>query len=283
MLMNSNFKMAVVLGTALATLPIPIRSAELPGFKSELEQLSYSIGMSIGTGLKGDEVEVDVDVLAQGIKDELSGKNLRMTEQEMQQTLQAYRQKMFARQEEKRRQEAAANRVKSEAFLAENKKAPGIKVHEVKLSETNVVELQYKVLKEGTGETPGPKDTVTVNLIGKSMTGQEFENATNRKFILSSVPTPGLSEAIRMMKTGSKWEIFLSPSLAFGDYGLAGRVDPGAAVIFEIELLSSEAPEPVTSDIIKVPSADDLKRGAKIEILKPEDVKRLQETNAGGQ
>ncbi|MGZ8938809.1 MAG: hypothetical protein ACXW32_06315, partial [Limisphaerales bacterium] len=30
--------------------------------------------------------------------------------------------------------------------------------------------------------------------------------------------------------------------------------------------------QPVTSDIIKVPSAEEMKKGAKIEIIKPEDV-----------
>ena len=90
-----------------------------------------------------------------------------------------------------------------------------------------------------------------------------------------------------MMPVGSKWEVYLPSTLAYGDNGQRG-IDPGSTLVFEVELLSIEPPqppapaptphEPLTSDIIKVPSAEELKKGAKIEVIKAEDVaKQLQQ------
>jgi hypothetical protein len=90
------------------------------------------------------------------------------------------------------------------------------------------------------------------------------------------------------MPIGSKWELYLPSSLAYGDNGYGPTIEPGATLIFEMELTGIEAPQaasppaqPLTSDIIRVPSADELKKGAKIEVIKPEDLEKL--TNAAAQ
>ncbi|HWI58667.1 MAG TPA: FKBP-type peptidyl-prolyl cis-trans isomerase, partial [Bacillota bacterium] len=90
---------------------------------------------------------------------------------------------------------------------------------------------------------------------------------------------PGWTAALEMMKVGSKWELYIPSALAYGDNGTPS-IEPGSTLIFEVELLSIEAPQPaptpqpLTSDIIKVPSAEELKKGAKVEVLKPEDVEK---------
>ena len=92
-----------------------------------------------------------------------------------------------------------------------------------------------------------------------------------------------------MMKTGSKWELYLPSSLAYGDNGYGPTIEPGSTLIFEMELIGIEAPPPppaarrppLTSDIIRVPSAEELKKGAKIEVIKAEDLEKL--TNAAAQ
>jgi FKBP-type peptidyl-prolyl cis-trans isomerase FklB len=93
----------------------------------------------------------------------------------------------------------------------------------------------------------------------------------------------GWTEALEMMKVGSKWEIYLPSTLAYGDRGYPPDIAPGAALIFEMELVGIEPPpppappaQPLTSDIIRVPSAEELKKGAKIEVLKPEDVEKAK-------
>ena len=90
------------------------------------------------------------------------------------------------------------------------------------------------------------------------------------------------------MKVGSKWELYLPSTLAYGDNGSPPSIEPGATLIFEMELVGIEAPppppppaQPLTSDIIRVPSAEELKKGAKIEVIKPEDLEKL--TNAAAQ
>jgi hypothetical protein len=86
----------------------------------------------------------------------------------------------------------------------------------------------------------------------------------------------GWTEALTHMKVGSKWELYIPSDLAYGPAGRAPRIQPGSALIFTVELLSVEHPQPVTSDIIKVPSADEMKKGAQVEIIKPEDAQKAQ-------
>jgi FKBP-type peptidyl-prolyl cis-trans isomerase FklB len=90
----------------------------------------------------------------------------------------------------------------------------------------------------------------------------------------------GWTEALKMMKTGSKWQLFVPSALAYGDRPFGQLIEPGSTLIFDLELLTTEAapqltsPQPLTSDIIKVPSAEELKKGAKIEVIKPEEVEK---------
>jgi FKBP-type peptidyl-prolyl cis-trans isomerase FklB len=91
-----------------------------------------------------------------------------------------------------------------------------------------------------------------------------------------------------MMKVGSKWELYLPASLAYGDNGYGPTIEPGSTLVFEMELTGVEAPPaapppaaPLTSDVIKVPSAEGLKKGEKIEVIKAEDLEKM--TNAAAQ
>ena len=138
--------------------------------------------------------------------------------------------------------------------------------------------LQYLVLTEGTGPIPKPTDTVNVNYKGTLLDGTEFDSSysRNQPFTtqVSSGVITGWQEALKRMKVGSKWRIFIPSELAYGEKGSPPRIQPNSALIFEIELLSikepaSETNQAVSGEIIKVPSADELKKGAKIEVIKP--------------
>lgn len=237
---------------------------------------SYGIGMSIGQNLKRSGMDIDVEVLAGAIRDVLAGKELKMNDQQAREAINAY-------QQESRRKMAEKNNQAGQNFLAENKKKEGVKTHTVTLPDGTPAEMQYKVITAGTGPTPGSNDTVKVNYRGSLINGQEFDSSAKRgqpaTFQANRV-IRGWTEALQMMKVGSKWELYIPATLAYGDFGSGPQIEPGSTLIFEVELLGIEAPQPpptpqpLTSDIIKVPSAEELKKGAKIEVLKAEDVER---------
>ena len=193
----------------------------------------------------------------------------------------AFRKEFAAMQQKKREELAVKDKAEGDAFLATNKNNPGV----VTLPDG----LQYKVLTNGSGAMPTNTDTVTVNYRGTLLDGTEFDSSYKRgqpaKFPVTGV-IRGWTEALLKMNVGSKWQLFVSPELAYGERGRPG-IPPNSVLVFEIELLSTQSSPPpppaasgnppLTSDIIKVPSAEELKKGAKIEVIKPEDVKKAQQ------
>jgi len=258
--------------------------------KTQREKVSYSIGMMTGNNLKRGSYDIDVDIMTAAMKDVLAGKELKMTEQQAREVLSAYQKEMNAKREEERIAKAEKNRKEGEAFLADNKTKPGIKTHVVTLPDGKTAEMQYKVITEGTGSLPKSNDIVTVNYRGTFINGTEFDSSAKAGAPLKrplNMMIRGWTEALQMMKTGSKWTLFIPSSLAYGDRGYGPTIEPGATLIFDVDLVSAEAApapapaQPLTSDIIKVPSAEELKKGAKIEVIKPEDVeKKIKESQA---
>src|SRR6266404_3957041 len=282
----------LVAGLGLAMMQVAAGAEEKSGLKDQKEKESYSIGMNVGNSIKNGGVELDVDVLAAAIRDVLAGRELKLTDQEARDALNEYRKEARAKQDEIRQKSAEKNHKEAEAFLAENKNKPGVKTHSVTLPDGTAAEMQYKVITEGTGEVPKSNDMVSANYRGTLIYGKEFDSSAKRggqpsKFGVLGV-IPGWTAALEMMKVGSKWELYLPPSLAYGDRGFPPNVEPGAALIFELELVGTETPapppppQPLTSDIIRVPSAEELKAGSNIQVLKPEDVEKLikAQTNA---
>jgi FKBP-type peptidyl-prolyl cis-trans isomerase FklB len=259
-------------------------------FKTDSERDNYAIGMSYGSGLKTNfksqapDFNIEADTLVKGFKDGLSGDSL-ITEAQSHEILNNFRKDLQAKAQEKRRMAGEQNKKEGVAFLAENKKKDGVKIQPVPLPNGNIAELQYKVLTEGTGDSPKAYDTVSVNYRGTLINGTEFDSSYKRgqpaSFPVNGV-IKGWTEALQLMKTGSKWQLFIPAELAYGDGGGGPQIGPGATLIFEVELLSIKpgsppAPAaPLTSDIIKVPSAEEMKKGAKIETIKAEDVPKEQ-------
>ncbi|HEU5123559.1 MAG TPA: FKBP-type peptidyl-prolyl cis-trans isomerase [Verrucomicrobiae bacterium] len=284
--MKSGLKQVVCLSLAVTALQFVTRADEAPSTSTNsTEELSYSIGMSIGNSLKQGGYEVDPKVVGEAIKDVLSGAPTKLTDKQAQETISKFRQEQQAKREQDRAQLAEKNHAEAEKFFAENKEKEGVKVESVKQGDATV-ELQYKVLTEGSGNSPKAQDTVTFNYNATTLDGKEIDSTSRRgqpvKTVLNQYPIAGVKEALQLMKPGAKWQVFIPPALAFGDRGAGQNVEPGSALIFELELVGFDEPQPLTSDIIKVPSKEELDRGAKIEVIKPEDVKRMQETNAAG-
>lgn len=272
--------LSLVLGGIMA-LPAILNAADEPTFKDDKEKASYAVGLTFGNNIKRAGFDLDLDVVNKAMRDVLSGKEPKLTDQQTRETL-------MALQQEARKRMIERNKKEGEAFLASNKTKPGVQTHTVALPDGKMAELQYKVITEGTGAMPKSNDLVSVNYRGTFVNGKEFDSSAKRgeaaKFSVNRV-VKGWSTALQMMKVGSKWEIYIPAELAYGDNGTP-NIEPGSTLIFEVELVGTEAPpapaaqpagsQPLTSDIIRVPSAEELKKGAKIEVIKPEDAARMQ-------
>jgi FKBP-type peptidyl-prolyl cis-trans isomerase FklB len=203
-----------------------------PSLKTSREKVSYAIGAQIGTDMKRQAVDIDPDTLAKGVKDGFRGSKMLLTDQEMREAIGGVQQQMAAKQAERMRELGAKNKQAGAAFLAENSKKQGVKV----LPNG----LQYKVIKEGTGKTPKADDTVTVNYRGTLIDGTEFDSSYKRgepaTFPVKGV-IKGWTEALQLMKVGSKWQLFIPPELAYGEQGAGRVIGPNATLIFEVELL----------------------------------------------
>lgn len=271
-----NMKRQLITALSVAALVLPAMAADPKPLTDPNAKLSYSIGMSTASNFKRNKLEIDLEAYMQGIRDALAeGAKTVLTEQEARDTITQWQTEQRAKQEAQRKVAGEKNKGEGVEFLAKNKTKPNVKV-----TETG---LQYEVLTEGTGDMPKLSDTVTVNYRGTLLDGTEFDSSYKRgtpaTFPVTGV-IKGWTEALQKMKVGSKWRLFIPSELAYGENGAGANIGPNAALTFEVELLSIKQPEaaqPVTSDIIKVPSAEELKKGAKIEIIKPEDVKKLQE------
>ena len=273
-----------------APAPLP------PGFKDQKEQMSYSIGMSIARNVKQGGIDLDMDVLTAAMKDALAGGTMRMTEEQMKQGLGVYQTAARAKQEEERMKTAEKNRKAGDIFLAENKKKEGVKTLTVALPGGKTAEMQYKIITEGTGEIPKSNDFVTVKYRGTTIDGKEFDNTSKRgtnavKMAVSRATYKGWTEAWERMKVGSKWELYIPSTLAGGDRPVRPNVEGGSTLIFEMELTGIAPPPsprgatnnaaPLTSDVIKVPSAEDIKKGAVPKVLTQADIeKEMQKAKA---
>jgi FKBP-type peptidyl-prolyl cis-trans isomerase len=252
-----------------AAAPATTGSSE---FKTPEDKLSYSFGLQMGNGLRMNNIEVKQDLIIQGLKDGLGGQ-AKMTEQEIRDVQDTFRRDLMAKREKDRKEQGEKNKTQGEAFLAENEKKEGVK--------KTASGLQYKALKQGEGKTPASNDIVTVHYRGKLIDGTEFDSSYKNNqpatFGVGGV-IKGWTEALQMMPVGSKWELYIPSQLAYGESGNA-RIQPNSVLIFEVELLDAKVPEPpkpITSDIIKVPSKAELDAGAKIEVIKPEELEKLQ-------
>lgn len=201
--------------------------------KSDKDKLSYTFGANFGKSLKQQEIEINQDVFVKGMKDGLSGGKLLLTDQEMKDTMTSFQKEMAAKQAEKRKVLGEKNKKEGEAFLSANKTKEGVK--------TLASGLQYKVITEGTGKTPKATDTVVTNYRGTLIDGTEFDSSYQRKnpatFKVNGV-IKGWTEALQLMKEGSKWQLFVPSELAYGERGAGPNIGPNAVLVFEIELVS---------------------------------------------
>lgn len=232
---------SVILATFLISTVACQSKVEKKDLKTFKDSVSYAIGYDIGSNLRTQEIEVDKDILTNGIiaaLNDTSESASLFTKEELQQIFGTLQQKMMEKQQAKLDETAKKNKAIEERFLAENSKKPGVK--------TLPSGLQYKVIKSGNGPSPKATDKVTVNYRGTLINGDEFDSSYKRgepaTFTLNQV-IPGWTEALQLMKVGDKWEIYIPAALGYGNRGAGQSIEPGATLIFEVELLGIGEPK----------------------------------------
>jgi len=225
-------------GPLLSSDETPTAPQAEPVLKDQRAKNSYAVGADLGKKLKVSSLGLlDAELVSRGVKDALTGDQILMTETEIKAAQKALQEDFRMKTGELRGQLAQKNKKEGEDFLAANKAKEGVVALESG--------LQYKVLKAGDGKKPTAADTVVCHYRGTLVDGTEFDSSLARKkpatFALKQV-IPGWVEALQLMPVGSKWQLFIPPSLAYGETGPRGvratRIGPNATLIFEVELLS---------------------------------------------
>jgi FKBP-type peptidyl-prolyl cis-trans isomerase FklB len=221
----------LIVSASLLALPL-FGQDKSPQLKDQKDKVSYSIGMNIGFNLSRQKVDINPDILAAGIKDAIAGKP-QLTSDQVKDVMAQFEKDM----EQKQKQAGEKNKTDGAKFLEENKKKPGVK--------TTASGLEYKVEKEGTGAQAKATDMVTVNYRGTLIDGTEFDSSYKRgqpaSFPVNGV-IKGWTEALQLMKVGSKYQLWIPSSLAYGERSVSPEIGPNATLIFEVELLDAKPP-----------------------------------------
>ncbi len=209
-------------------------------FKSLKDKASYAIGLSIGRGMKEQSLDVSLDLISRGMVDGLGNGKALLTDQEAKDAMEQFQQEIIGKVSDQNKREGAA-------FLTANGKKPDIK--------TTASGLQYKVIKMGNGPKPTAEDTVTTNYRGTLVDGREFDSSYKRgeptTFPVNRV-IPGWTEALQLMPTGSKWQLYIPSNLAYGEEGRPPVIGPNAMLIFDLELLSVGDPGQLAPPRVRV-------------------------------
>jgi FKBP-type peptidyl-prolyl cis-trans isomerase FklB len=191
----------------------------------------YALGMQIGRSLQSQGLEINVDMLAEGMRGFLSG-TPKLTDQQFQACMENLQQEAMQKMEAEKAASGSVNKARGEKFLAENKSKDGVK--------TTASGLQYKVIKEGTGKKPAKENTVKVHYTGTTIDGKVFDSSVERgepiEFPLAGV-IAGWTEGVQLMSVGSKYTLYIPSNLAYGEQGAGQAIGPNETLIFDVELL----------------------------------------------
>ncbi|MCC2544967.1 FKBP-type peptidyl-prolyl cis-trans isomerase [Hymenobacter sp. BT175] len=197
------------------------------------EQISYIIGRDLARNFAQQGLSLDIDVLAESLKEALAGQPSRLTQDQMRSAMEQLQAQMGDQDDETQNADDMSNNKQAgEDFLAENKNKAGVT--------TLPSGLQYEVLSEGTGPKPKLTSSVTTHYHGTLTNGTVFDSSYQRgqpaTFPVNGV-IAGWTEALQLMPEGSKWRLYIPSELAYGKRGAGRDIGPDSALIFDVELL----------------------------------------------
>ena len=226
-------KTASFLTVCLLAAAVVTARAQAP--KTQRERVGYALGAEIGQTFKSQGVDFDVAAFNNAVRDAMSGNRLQMTSSQIQEVIMALNKGGAAKPATTDTTALDKNKREGDAFLAANRSKAGV--------QTLSSGLQYKVLKEGTGPVPKASDTVTVKYRGTLINGTEFDNSEKHgdgtlTVAVTGDVIAGWTDALKLMKTGSKWQLYIPSTLAYGDQAVGADIGPGSTLVFDVELLA---------------------------------------------
>lgn len=199
---------------------------------TQLQKVSYIIGLDIGKNLANQGVEIDSAALAAGVADSFNDAAVKLTDSEIQTIMTAFQTELEAKQSKIKAAESEKNTSEGQAFLELNRSKEGVVVL--------ASGLQYREIKAGNGKSPKATDQVTTHYKGTLIDGTTFDSSYDRgepaQFPVNGV-IAGWTEALQLMKEGAVWELFIPASLAYGARGAGAKIGPNATLVFTVELL----------------------------------------------
>lgn len=223
--------LAIVASTLVMNAQKKVKPIKL---ENNQDSVSYSIGTLFGSNLKSfGFTDLNVKVFTRAIEDAMKTQDTLITPEKANDIV---RKAVTIMQEQK----AAKNLAEGKAFLEKNKKEPGV----VELPSG----LQYKVIQEGSGDSPKAESKITAQYKGQLLDGKVFDSSYDRgepaQFGVSDV-IEGWKEALQLMKPGAKWKLFVPANLAYGENPQPnGPIGPNMVLIFEVELISIDEAAP---------------------------------------
>jgi FKBP-type peptidyl-prolyl cis-trans isomerase FkpA len=221
-------------------------------FKDMYEKAAYSMGVNFSNqmsknfdSLKEYDIEINKDLVVQGMRDGFAGK-AKFNNEEVMENINTFQTELNEKMKQKQaeleaeaKKKAAENLKKGQAFEEEYAKKDGVTQTESG--------LLYRVVEDAEGdESPTAEDAVRVHYRGTFIDGEEFDSSYKRKkpidFNLNGV-IPGWTEGLQYMTVGDKYEFVIPAELAYGEDD-RGSIPGNSTLIFNVELLAVNPEEP---------------------------------------
>ena len=209
----------------------PALAADKVEMKTAMDSIAYSVGTNWGTMMKTDDLNLNLDVLKQGMEDAIKGTKLALTDEQIASYFKQLSEMVQAKL-------GAAAKAEGAKFLAENGKRKGVS--------TTPSGLQYEVVTPGKadGKKPTATSKVKVHYSGTLINGKKFDSSYDRneptEFELNRV-IPGWTEGIQLMSEGAKFKFYIPSEIGYGERGNRGDIRPNETLIFEVELLEVQS------------------------------------------
>ncbi len=207
-----------------------------PALQDKSYGLGFIVSEEIRTGLERDGVGTAKDLIAQGFRDGLNGADPLVARERMDEVLQLLHREMQNRMVRRLLAESPEFKELHDTNLARSRQ-----FHEMFGKQEGVVTLpsgvQYKVLRDGAGRSPGLTDAVVLNGKVTLLDGTVISEGDGIETRVDAAIDGGI-EALQLMRVGARWQIAVPPELAHGAGGRMPKIGPNETIVGIVELVA---------------------------------------------